>query len=154
MRRSPRWRSCSSCVSPPRIGSFPGYGAAAAVLLGLGTLVLPFSTVFFAHVLSATLGMAAFSLLLRHRRGGAGTAAPAIAGVLAGLAIVVEFPLGIVAVALASVRRALTASRPIPLGAIVGILPIPGLQHVGVREPVRALVQQRRDRARRKRDTT
>ena len=101
----------------------PGYGTAAAVLLGLGTLVLPFSTVFFAHVLSATLGMAAFALLLRHRRGGAGTAAPAIAGVLAGLAVVVEFPLGIVAVALA-VYAGRSRLLPYSLGAVVGIVPL------------------------------
>ena len=30
----------------------PGYGAAAAVMLGTGSLVLPFSTLFFAHVLA------------------------------------------------------------------------------------------------------
>ena len=35
----------------------PEYGAAAAVLLGTGSLVLPFSTLFFAHVLAATLGL-------------------------------------------------------------------------------------------------
>ena len=101
----------------------PGYGTAAAVLLGLGTLVLPFSTVFFAHVLSATLGMAAFALLLRHRSGGAGTAAPAIAGVLAGLAVVVEFPLGILAVALA-VYAGRSRLLSYSLGAVVGIVPL------------------------------
>ncbi len=42
----------------------PEYGAAAAVLIGTGSLVLPFSTLFFAHVLAATLGFAAFWLLL------------------------------------------------------------------------------------------
>ncbi len=49
----------------------PAYGAAAAVLLGTGSLVLPFSTLFFAHVLAATLGFAAFWLLLRDRRSAA-----------------------------------------------------------------------------------
>ena len=33
----------------------PGYGVAGAVALGLGTLVLPFSTMLFSHVFAATL---------------------------------------------------------------------------------------------------
>ena len=65
----------------------PEYGAAAAVLLGTGSLVLPFSTLFFAHVLAATLGFAAFWLLLRDRRS-VDPRLPAVvaAGALAGLA--------------------------------------------------------------------
>jgi hypothetical protein len=101
----------------------PGYGTAAAVLLGLGTLVLPFSTLLFAHVLSAALGTAAFCLLLRHRRAGGRTAIVVAAGLLAGLAVVVELPLGIVAVALA-----LYAGRsrlvPYALGALGGVVPL------------------------------
>ena len=41
----------------------PGTGVAAAVTLGLGTLVLPFSTLLFAHVPAAMLAFAAFVLL-------------------------------------------------------------------------------------------
>ena len=47
----------------------PGYGAAAAVALGLGTMVLPFSTLLFSHVFTAMLGFAAFALMLRERDG-------------------------------------------------------------------------------------
>jgi len=102
----------------------PGYGAAAAVLLGLGSLVLPFSTLFFAHVLAATLGFAAFWLLLRDRlSAGSNRAVVVAAGVLAGLAIVVEFPLGIVAVALAA-YGGIERLAPYALGAIVGVLPL------------------------------
>ncbi len=43
----------------------PGYGAAAAALLGLGTIVLPLSTLLFSHVFTAFLGFAAFALMLR-----------------------------------------------------------------------------------------
>ena len=46
----------------------PGYGAAAAVILGLGTLVLPLSTLLFSHVFAAFLGFAAFWLMLRESR--------------------------------------------------------------------------------------
>ena len=101
----------------------PGYGAAAAVLLGLGTLVLPFSTLFFAHVLAATLGFGAFWLLQRDRRSDRRTGWVVAAGVLAGLAIVVEFPLGIVAVGLAAYagRERLL---PYVAGALMGVLPL------------------------------
>ena len=47
----------------------PGYGAAAAVALGLGTMVLPLSTLLFSHVFTAFLGFAAFALMLRERDG-------------------------------------------------------------------------------------
>jgi len=101
----------------------PGYGTGAAVLLGLGTLVLPFSTLYFAHVLAATLGFCAFWLLQRHRRSGGRTGWVLGAGLLAGLAIVVEFPLGIVAVGLAAYagRERLV---PYAVGALTGILPL------------------------------
>ena len=41
------------------------------MLLGAGTLLLPFATLFFDHVLSAALGFAAFVVLLLSRRAGA-----------------------------------------------------------------------------------
>ena len=47
----------------------PGFGAATAVTLGLGTIALPLSTLLFAHILAACLGFAAFALLLRERDG-------------------------------------------------------------------------------------
>ena len=102
----------------------PGYGAASAVLLGIGSLVLPFSTLFFAHVLAATLGFAAFWLLLRDRRS-ADSSRPVVvaAGVLAGLAIVAEFPLGIVAIALAA-YGGLERLAPYAVGAVIGVLPL------------------------------
>jgi hypothetical protein len=101
----------------------PGYGAAAAVLLGLGTLVLPFATLFFAHVLAAMLGFAAFWLLLRDRQSPGRTVWVAAAGVLAGLAVLVEFPLGIVAVGLAAYAG---RGRLVPYlaGAVAGVLPL------------------------------
>jgi hypothetical protein len=70
----------------------PGLGIAAALTLGGATLVLPFATLFFAHVLAATLGFAAYALLRRDR--------VAAAGLAAGLAVTVEYPLGLVGVAL------------------------------------------------------
>jgi hypothetical protein len=78
----------------------PGTGTAAALTLGAGTLVLPFSTLYFSHVLSALLGFAAFVLVWRARERAGPAAGPrpallALAGLRAGLAVVCEYPLAI-----------------------------------------------------------
>ena len=65
-------RPCCCCwCGRSRTGSSPGYGTAAAVTLGLATLVMPFATLFFSHVLAAMLAFAAFALLWREREGAA-----------------------------------------------------------------------------------
>lgn len=68
--------------------------AAAALSLGLGTLVFPFATLFFDHVPVATLLLAAFGLLFQARQ----QPAPirpllrlVLAGLLAGLAVVTNY---------------------------------------------------------------
>jgi hypothetical protein len=78
----------------------PGLGTAAAVALGLGTMVLPFSTLFFAHVLSATLSFSAFALLWYERERPSRPVLLAGAGVLAGLGVVAEYALLLVALIL------------------------------------------------------
>jgi hypothetical protein len=77
----------------------PGYGTAAAVTLGLGTLILPFATLLFSHVLSALLGFAAFALLWRERERGLPPPRvlySALAGLLVGYGFTTEYPLFIV----------------------------------------------------------
>ncbi len=74
----------------------PGYGTAAAITLGLGTIVMTFAAEYFAHVAAATLGFAAFALLFREREGPARIALVGAAGLLAGLAVSFEYPLGLV----------------------------------------------------------
>lgn len=98
----------------------PGYGVAAAGALGLATLVEPFATLYFAHALSACLGFAAFWLLWLEREGSTRLPALAAAGLLCGLAFTVEYPLGLVAVALgayALVGRRGLARRGFAYGA-------------------------------------
>jgi hypothetical protein len=73
----------------------PGFGTAAAVTAGLGTLLLPYGTMLFAHSLSAALGFAAFVLLWRERDGPTRLRLVAAAGLLAGLAVTVEYPLAL-----------------------------------------------------------
>jgi hypothetical protein len=106
----------------------PGYGAAAAVAVGLGTLLLPFSTLFFAHVLSAMLGLAAFAVLWTEREGPPRLLLVGAAGALAGLAFVTEYSLILVGTILGVyalsrgdfVRRAVAYSA----GFVVGVLPL------------------------------
>ena len=120
----------------------PGLGTPAAIALGAGTLLLPFSTMLFSHVLSAALGFAAFALLWREREVRPRALWLAGAGVLAGLGVAAEYPtvfigiaLGLYAISrrpepeaasgrgprLASVaRRGLAYSA----GAIAGVMPL------------------------------
>ena len=112
----------------------PDYGAAAAVIVGLGTMVLPFSTLLFSHVFSAMLGFAAFAVMLRERAGPPRPLLLGAAGLLMGYAIASEYPLAFVAVVLGGylISRAdswtprllaLRAGAYIA-GGIVGIVPL------------------------------
>jgi hypothetical protein len=111
-----------------------GYGAAAAVILGLGTMVLPFSTLLFSHVFAAMLGFAAFALMLRERAGPPRPLLLGLAGVATGYAIGSEYPLAFVAVVLglyllsrrdALTPRLLTArAGAYVLGGLIGIVPL------------------------------
>jgi len=75
----------------------PGTGPAAAITLAAGTMVLPFSTLYFSHILSAALAFGAFALAWRERDGPSRPRRLALAGLLAGLAVVCEYPLAIAA---------------------------------------------------------
>lgn len=106
----------------------PGSGAATAMLLGLGTLLLPFSTMFFSHVLSACLGFAAYYLLWLERRAGGHRLAVPAAGVLAGFAVATEYPQAL----LAGVLAAYALGRPVSIrrlvrfgaGGLLGVAPL------------------------------
>ena len=71
----------------------PGLGTATALSLGAGTLLMPFAVNLFGHALAALIGFAAFALLLRERQGPPRTALVALAGLIAGAAVLVEYPL-------------------------------------------------------------
>jgi hypothetical protein len=112
----------------------PGYGAAAAVTLGLGTLVLPLSTLLFSHVFTALLGFAAFVLMMRERAGPPRIAPLALAGLAIGYAITSEYPLAFVGAILTlyllsrtdALRPAMVAKRlgAYVVGGAVGIVPL------------------------------
>jgi hypothetical protein len=110
----------------------PGYGTAAAVTLGLCTMVLPFSTLYFSHVLAALLGFVAFAILWRERDraadGPGSLPLVALGGLFAGLAFASEYPLalggailGLYAISRGSrLRRGLAYAG----GAIAGAVPL------------------------------
>jgi hypothetical protein len=108
----------------------PGFGTIAAASLGVASLILPFSTVFFSHVLAATLGFTAFALLAHQRETGASLWLVLAAGLAAGLAFTVEYPLALVAVALAVltlsggdwVRRASLYGLSVAAGALPALV--------------------------------
>jgi hypothetical protein len=106
----------------------PGLGTAAAVICGVATLVLPFATLYFSHLLAAILGFGAFALLWREREGPRRIGLVAGAGLLAGLAITTEYPLAIVGgiVGLYALARGDVIRRALAygLGALVGVLPL------------------------------
>ena len=70
----------------------PGYGAATAVVLGLGTIVLPFSQMLFSHVFTTFLSFAAFWLMLRERDGPPRPMLLGVAGLAMGYAFSSEYP--------------------------------------------------------------
>jgi hypothetical protein len=108
----------------------PGYGTAAALALGAGTLFLPFSTMLFSHVLSAFLGFAAFVLLWRERErdGPDRLWVYALAGVIIGYAIATEYPLLFVGIVLGlyAIARGQIIKRGLvySAGVAVGVIPL------------------------------
>ena len=105
----------------------PGTGLPVALMLGLGTMLLPFATVYFSHVPSALFGFAAFSLLFLARRRSPGVGI-AVAGILAGLAVFMEMTLVVIAAglglyAIADTPRVRRASL-FGAGFVVGVLPL------------------------------
>ncbi|HEX6702726.1 MAG TPA: hypothetical protein VF101_18510 [Gaiellaceae bacterium] len=105
-----------------------GFGTAAAVTLGAATIFLPFTTLFFAHVLSACVGFAAFALLWRERAGPSRLVLVVAAGALAGLAVVVEYPLALVGFVLGAyaISRAPVVRRGLAytVGVLAGVAPL------------------------------
>jgi hypothetical protein len=81
-------------------GLVPGYGTAAAVTLGLGTILAVFAAEFFSHAISAALAFAAFCVLWREREGRPRLMLVGAAGLLAGLAVTFEVQVGLVGVVL------------------------------------------------------
>jgi hypothetical protein len=106
----------------------PGFGLPAAVTLGVGTLLLPFAPLFLSHVLVAAMLFGAFALLWHERERGPRLALVAAAGLLAGAAVVVEYPalLGAGVLGLYALGRTDVLRRGAAYGAaaFAGVLPL------------------------------
>jgi len=73
----------------PLVGE--GWALLIGAAYGLGSIAFPFATMFFGHAASTAALFAAFSVLHRWRADG-GRWLPAIAGLLSGLAVLIEIP--------------------------------------------------------------
>jgi hypothetical protein len=121
----------------------PGYGVAAAVVLGLGTMVLPLSQLLFSHVFTTFLSFAAFWLMLRERDGPPSAVLLGLAGLAMGYAFSSEYPTFFAAIVLGlyllSRRDSLTpmgvARRggAYVAGGLVGIVPLLLYNHYAFR---------------------
>jgi hypothetical protein len=94
-------------------GLAPGRGAPALVAFALGTIILPLAPTGFAHVSAAMLGFAAFVLAWRQR--------PLAAGLVAGLALLVEYQTAAILV-IVGIYAALRGMRP-ALAYAAGVVP-------------------------------
>ena len=112
----------------------PGFGAATAVTLGLGTMALSLSTLLFSHIFTACLGFAAFAMLMRERDGPPRAWLCGAAGLSIGYAISSEYPLalagGVLGLYLLSRRDALNPLGVLrrggayAAGVLVGLVPL------------------------------
>jgi hypothetical protein len=77
----------------------PGWGRFTAIALGAGTLILPFGSLWFAHVPAAALAFAAY-VVVRRPDERLSNARALAAGLLAGTTVLFEYPVALVAAAL------------------------------------------------------
>lgn len=96
----------------PRAGA-----VVAAVAVGFGTLLLPFGSELYGHALAAALGFAAWRLVDRAST----TGQAGVAGLVAALAVTVEYPMVIVAAVGAAVLAARRAWRQLGAYALAGV---------------------------------
>jgi hypothetical protein len=112
----------------------PGFGAATAVTLGLGTMALSLSTLLFSHIFTAFLGFAAFVMLMRERDGPPRAWLCGAAGLSVGYAISSEYPLALLAGVLGlyllsrrdtfNLLGALRRGGAYSAGIVVGVVPL------------------------------
>ncbi len=104
---------CAFMVGRVSEGLAPGFGGIALVTFALGTLVAPLAGVSFEAVPAAALGFGAFLLAWSRR--------PGLAGLLGGVALLVEYQSGLTLVVIAS-YLALKGWRPL-LAFLAGLAP-------------------------------
>jgi len=98
------------------LGLSAPWSAALTLAYALGTLALPYSTIFYGHQLSAALGLSAFALVWRCR-------APMLAGLLLGLAVAVDYTSVVLVIGVMAYAVAKLGARGV-LWLIAGGVPI------------------------------
>ncbi len=121
----------------------PGYGVAAAVALGLGTMVLAFSQLLFSHAFTTFLTFAAFWLMLSERDGPPSPVLLGLAGLAMGYAFSSEYPTFFAALVLGlfllsrrdclTVLGVLRRGGAYVAGGLVGIVPLLLYNHYAFR---------------------
>lgn len=96
------------------------------VACGLGTLVLPFSTLYYAHVTAALFAFAAFYTVFMIRCGREDRVNLSLAGFLMGLAIVTEYQTALIGLALFFYILAFRETRRAVARYLIGGLPLIG----------------------------
>lgn len=114
--------------------------AACSLVFGLGTLALPYATAYYAHQPAAAAGFAAFAALLRARETGAQRWS-ALAGVAAGLAVLIESSAVLIAATLGGWLCADRRGRGLLASYVAGGLPataaLLGYNHTAFGHPLR-----------------
>jgi hypothetical protein len=110
--------ACAFLLGRVAEGLAPGWGDAALVAFGLGTLVTPLAATTYGHVTAGTLAFGAF-LLAWDRR-------PAAAGLAAGAAVAVEYPTALAGVVIAA-YVAMRGVRPLARYAAAAAAPLAAL---------------------------
>jgi hypothetical protein len=108
-----------------RLGFSPPAAAAVALLWGLGTMALPYSTLLYGNQLSASLMLIAFTLLVEVRQGEAATPTRMFqSGALLGYAVATEYPAALIGVPIAIYGLAASGRRPARHAIVGGLVPI------------------------------
>jgi 4-amino-4-deoxy-L-arabinose transferase-like glycosyltransferase len=106
----------------------PGTGLISAISLGIGTMVLPFATMYFSHIPAAAASFAAFAVLVRERNGPFRPSVVLAAGVLSGVAVVFEYPSALIVLVLLGYvlcqQPRLPRGVTYAVGALAGVLPV------------------------------
>jgi len=107
-----------------RLGVGEGDALAATLAMALGTLALPFATLFFSHQTSAFFVFAAFYALFAAKTAARPAPLLFVAGLLAGCAVVIEYPMAIMAALLLGYALATQRDRRLAAAYIAGGVPL------------------------------
>ncbi len=119
---------------------YPRWATATASSLAFGTILLPFSSMLFGHVLSAALAFGAWYLL---RRGPPSPRTLLVSGIVLGLGIGTEYPIALPALVLLAAVIALYRWGAVPFsaGTVVGTVPLMVYRWFAFGSPIRTAYQ-------------